>query len=361
MSSDIYKVRIFFWIFLVSLVIFRYFSSRPNYLDGQKLRITSTVVSEPTKFSSFQNLKIAGLAITLPAYPEINYGDKVIVEGEVFSGTLQKAVLADLKGGGAFWLGLRKSLVNFYTASLPEPHASLVSGIVLGAKGSFAPDFWNSLRNSGVTHVVVASGMNVAIAAGFFLSLAFLFLPRPKAIPAALAGVWFYVLISGIQAPVVRAGIMSSLVFLFQAKGRLINSFSVLFLSALVMLIIVPSWISDIGFILSFVATAALMLFENKIKKALAFVPNFLQFRDGLSTSLSAQIGVAPIIFSSFGQFNPVSPIINALVLWTIPYIMLIGTVSGVIGLVVPILGRLTLYLVYPLTWWFIWVVETFT
>jgi len=37
---------------------------------------------------------------------------------------------------------------------------------------------------------------------------------------------------------------------------------------------------------------------------------------------------------------------------------MIIGTVAGVIGLLIPGLARLTLYLCYPLTWWFIAVVK---
>ena len=81
-------------------------------------------------------------------------------------------------------------------------------------------------------------------------------------------------------------------------------------------------------------------------------------FREGLSTSLAAQVGVAPIIFVTFGQFNVLSPIINALVLWTIPYIMVIGAIGGIIGLIVPVLGRLIMFALYPLIYWFVQIIN---
>jgi len=101
------------------------------------------------------------------------------------------------------------------------------------------------------------------------------------------------------------------------------------------------------------------MLFERKIAHLVRFVPGI--FREGFSTSLAAQIGVAPILFVTFGQFNLLSPIINALVLWTIPPITIIGGIGGIIGLMMPFFGKLILLLSYPLTSWFIWIVELFS
>jgi len=124
------------------------------------------------------------------------------------------------------------------------------------------------------------------------------------------------------------------------------------------MLLYNPDWALDIGFVLSFVSTGSLMLFEKRIRVWLTRVPVIL--KEGLSTSLAAQIGVAPILFVTFGQFNIWSPIINALVLWTIPYIMILGSVGGVTGLIWPFLGKMILWLSYPLLWWFSTVVSIF-
>lgn len=124
------------------------------------------------------------------------------------------------------------------------------------------------------------------------------------------------------------------------------------------MLIIQPKWIGDIGFILSFVAIASLMIFEAKIRKYLMKIPVIL--REGLSTSLAAQIGVAPILLVTFGQFNLMPPLINALVLWTITPITIVGAIGGLIGVYVPSLGRMILYLTFSLSAWFVYIANIF-
>ena len=151
---------------------------------------------------------------------------------------------------------------------------------------------------------------------------------------------------------------MAGIAFLAEKEGRLINSFKNLFLTAGVMLVVNPLWITDLGFILSFVSSASIMIFSRKILNFLKFVPGVV--REDLSTTLSAQIGVAPILFVTFGQFSLLSPIVNVLVLWTVPLIMIVGSLGGVIGLVFPIFGKLILYISYPLGWWFTKVVEIF-
>ncbi|MEK7112411.1 MAG: ComEC/Rec2 family competence protein, partial [Patescibacteria group bacterium] len=83
--------------------------------------------------------------------------------------------------------------------------------------------------------------------------------------------------------------------------------------------------------------------------------------REGLASSLAAQIGVSPILFVTFGQFNLLSPVANALVLWTVPLIMAISGVAGLLSLIIPGLARLVLYLAYPLTSWFIFINSLFS
>ncbi|MBI3443335.1 ComEC/Rec2 family competence protein [Candidatus Woesebacteria bacterium] len=350
-------MRYLIWLLLIILIVSRYWTTRPIYKSGQKLRITTIITSDPVKYSDRQIFNTAGLKISLPLYPEINYGDRVVVEGEAADSKLKKAVLVRVEESQGFFPNLRKNLVAFYQKSLPEPHAALLSGIVLGARSSLPKDFWEKLKNSGTLHVVVASGMNVSISAGFFIKTLALFFKRKKAIPFALAGIWGYTAVSGFQAPLIRAAAMGSVAFIAQEFGRVTFAWKILVLAGLMMLIFKPDWIFDIGFILSFVATASLMLFERKIRSFLGFIP-FTTIKESFSTSLAAQIGVSPIIFATFGQFNIFSPIINALVLWTVPFIMIIGAVGGVVGIIFEPLGRLILYLVYPLTWWFITIVS---
>lgn len=354
----------FICFFLLILLIFlRYFSEIPKYRNGDFVRITSKVYSEPIVYERQQYLTLQGLKIYLPKYPEINYGDKIIVTGivdgdkSVAGYTLKNPKLLKIEENKKSLYGLRQKLILFYKSSLPEPYASLVSGITIGSK-NMPSSFWDKLKKTGTAHVVVASGTNVTMVASFLISILTYFFPRKRAVFITIAGILVYVILSGFDAPIIRAGIMGSIAFLAQYKGRLIDSYRLLFYSAGLMLLIKPVWITDLGFILSFVATLSLMLFQKRIDAKLSFVPNIL--REGLSTSFAAQIGVAPIIYVTFGQFNILSPIINALILWTISYIMILGTLGGLVGLIVPFLGKLVLLISFPLLWWFTRVIDIF-
>jgi len=346
--------RLIFWLFLISLIFLRYIATRPVYNDGDKIRITSKVSSEPIRYSNYQSLKLVGLKIYLPLFPEIHYGDKVVIEGTVDGDKLKETSLVKVEEGGGL-RNLRNKIVEVYREILSEPHASLVAGIVLGSK-NMPQDFWQALTKTGTAHVVVASGMNVTMVASFLIVTLTLFFKRKFAILGVLVGVFIYSLLSGFDAPIIRAGIMGMVAFIAQETGRLVSAWRALVYSAALMLLVKPDWVGDIGFILSFVATASLLVFQKKINLWLKLLPNFL--REGLSTSLAAQVGVAPILFVTFGQFNILSPIINGLILWTVPFIMIIGGTSGIIGLLIPSLARLILYLAYPLSWWFISIID---
>jgi competence protein ComEC len=343
---------------LILLIIFRYFTTRPVYQNGQTVRITSSVLSDPINYSTSQYLRLAGLKIYLPLLPEISYGDKIIVEGVVADGKLESPKLIKVGEEKTFLSGIRNSIITFYQNVLPEPEGGLLAGIVIGAKGALSSDFYNQTKIVGVAHVVVASGTNVSFVVSFLMGVLTLILPRRKSILFVIVGIILYLFISGFDAPLIRAAIMASILFLSQETGRLVNAWRVLIITASLMLIYNPDWLIDIGFILSFVSTMSLMLFEKRIRTWLSKVPEVL--KEGLSTSLAAQIGVAPILFVTFGQFNIASPIVNALVLWTVPYLMILGAVGGIVGLIFPFLGKMVLWASFPLLWWFVRIVTLF-
>lgn len=352
-------LRFLFYLSLCFLVIFRFWTTKPTYKNGDVVKISGKILSQPTLYDNYQSISLLGLRVNAPKYPEIDYGDFVVLTGKIKEGKVTNTKILNIQKSNGLLVRIRKKIVSFYSQNLPINYAALVSGVVIGDKQSITSSFRESLIKAGVIHVVVASGMNVTFVAGFLIGILTLILKRNFAIPFVIFGIFIYVALSGFDAPIARAAIMGSIVFLAQETGRLSTAWNALLVSGIVMLIIVPTWLFDLGFILSFVATASLMLFQKRIEKFIKFTPGFI--KEALSTTLAAQIGVAPIIFVSFGQFNILSPIINALVLWTIPFIMVIGAFSGIVGLLVPALGSLILFLVYPFVWWFTFIVNIFT
>lgn len=349
------------WLIIFTLLIVRvglYFYSQPYYPDGTKLKISGKITTQPTRYDDSQYIKLEGFKIYLPSYPQIYYGDDVVVSGVVEEDKLQEAVLEEHLPTDQFLYVLRKNLLNFYAENLPQDSAALVSGMTIGAKELLTSEFWDELKKTGTAHVVVASGMNVALISKFLMLILIFFLPRKRAIPAAIAGIWFYAALAGFDSPIIRAAIMGSVAFTAQELGKIYSGVKALILSAVVMLFVKPEWVMDLGFWLSFAATGSLMLFERRIAKYLKRVP--LIFREDLTTSTAAQIGVAPIMLLFFGKVTILAPVINMLVLWTVLPITIIGLAAGFLGLIYVPIGRAVLLLTYPLTLWFIRIVELF-
>jgi competence protein ComEC len=314
-------------------------------------------MGEPIRYSNSQSINLSGYKFYLPLYPEVGYGDKIIVEGKVNGKELKNVNLIEVTKSQGILYKFRNNVVSFFLRNLPQPHAGLLAGIVIGSKANLGDEFWNSLKNSGTAHVVVASGMNVTLIAGFLISFLVLILPRRKAIPLALAGIWLYAILAGFEAPIVRAAVMGSIAFTAQELGRLYYALRSLLISAFLMVFIRPDWITDLGFIMSFTATLSMIIFVPGMQRVFKFLPK--RIGENFVTTLSAQIGVAPILYLSFGQFNLLSPLVNVLVLWTIVPLTMIGIIAGIIGTLFEPLGRILVLLTYPLTFWFVTIVQT--
>ncbi len=351
--------RDYFIITIAVIALLRVVTFSQVYEDGDTIRISTTVRTEPIVYENSRGIFVKGLWTYVDLYPEIHYGDFVVIEGVVDGRKLANPKVEGIRETTGPLFVLRENLNEFYSKSLPSPHDALVAGFVLGSKALMPRPFWEVLKKTGTAHVVVASGMNVTLVASFLMAFLVIFLPRKKAIFVALVGIWLYAVIAGFDAPIVRAAIMGSIAFGAQTLGRSSVAWRGLVLSALLMLILVPSWFSDLGFILSFVATGSLILFEKPIGKRLKKVPRIL--REDFSTSLAAQIGVAPILFVTFGYFNVLSPIINALILWIVAPVTIIGALAGLVGMISEPIGRGLILLVYPLTTWFVGVVNLFS
>ena len=84
--------RYAFWIILVVFVLLRlllFYSTRPYYNDGTKLKISGRVLSEPVLYEYSQRIYFQGFKFYLPKYPEVSYGDYLSVEGQVEGGEIK--------------------------------------------------------------------------------------------------------------------------------------------------------------------------------------------------------------------------------------------------------------------------------
>ncbi len=341
------------------------------YPEGQIVSFETRVTSQPKISSRGQqvNLNLPNsqrVSVRFALIPEITYGDTLKVEGkikyfEVDNGNKVASInypefeLIERGVDSNLILKVREDIINLFNSSLEPKYSALVLGITFGIKQEMPQDFHDRLEKTGLLHVIAASGMNITMVGGFLMSLFALFLKRQLALVLTMLGIVFYAFMAGLEPSIVRASIMGILVFAAQFTGRQNSSFLGLFIAAFLMLFKNPSLIYDIGFQLSFMATLGLIylrpLFFIKHRYKKVIEKSFIG--DDLATTISAQIFTLPILLLNFGSYSLISVLVNALVLWTVPVIMIIGGVSGIAGLIFDPLGYLLSYLSIPFLLYF--------
>lgn len=239
------------------------------------------------------------------------------------------------------------SVINSY---LPEPHASLLNGIIFGINLKTSKYFYDQLKIVGLLHMVVLSGINITMLSAIVANITGFFGKRISILLTILIVILF-ILFVGPQAPVVRAGIMGVLTLVAVLYGRKNVGLYSLFLSFIIIAIAFPAWLSSISLYLSYGATLGIMLFGQSSSKN--------QVIKDLKISLAAQIFTTPIIFIYFKQVSFISPLSNLLVSPIIPPLMVLGFLTAILGKINFFLGLIPSYICYGLLSYMVWVIET--
>ena len=225
---------------------------------------------------------------------------------------------------------LRETLVKNAKSLLPSPQAGLLLGMTIGVKEEISYKYNQVLKKVGIVHVVVVSGQNLTLVAGFILNLASV-LGRKKTILLSMGVICFYLCLTGFQIPVIRAAIMFGMTSLGKLFGREGDDLRILVATALSMLIYNPLWLISISFQLSFAATIGVVVLAPRLIESVKILPQGL--KEDLLVTIAAQVLTAPIIAYHFSQFSIAGFFVNTLVLWTIPLIMISGAVVLMVSL----------------------------
>lgn len=230
--------------------------------------------------------------------------------------------------------GLRRWLIEGLNSLVPEPEAALANGILLGIRASIAPEVSDAFARAGLTHVVAISGWNIAIVAAMAAAatrpLVRLRGGRHAALATAGAVVAGYVLLTGASPSVVRAALMAGGLVIARLGGSRAHALSALLLAALVMLVVAPPVLWDVGFQLSALATAGLIWFAAPLEARLSRWPALV--REPVALTLAAQLTTLPVILLNFERLSLVAPLANIAVVPLVPLVMLCSAVAAVVG-----------------------------
>jgi len=361
-----------FLILILSLRLFLFYSQKTQYKDSQSISFEATVFSDPKFLGNYQdfsvNLPTGELIFVQTAgYQEYVYGDRIRISGSLKTKLLNNKnsiltlsfpkIEVARKSNGDFLAvvnSIRQKIIASFQVVLPKDASALLLGIVFGIKEDFSKTFLQNLKIVGVMHVIAASGMNVTMVSGFFFYIFSLVFKRQTAIFLSIAGIIFYDFLAGFQASIIRASIVGALAFSSQILGRQRDGVYILFLTGFIMLFLWPQFLTDVGFQLSFAATLGIMIIPNLFKKW----ENALS--GDLLTTFSAQVATLPILLGSFGTYSIWSILVNFLVLWTVPILMILGGFAAIVSFVFAPLAKLLLYLCLPFLVYFQFIVGFF-
>lgn len=294
-------------------------------------------------------LSINGQLETPPSFDGFDYGRYLAGQG-IYSVMYSPEIKLLDTGGGfkplALVYQLRNKLSQSLSRTLPEPQASLAQGIILGQRSGIPAEIKIEFNNTGTTHLLAISGVNLTIMAGVLVSLGIALFGRRHQIYAwlAIVSIWLYALLTGFQPPVVRAAIMATVFLVTELLGRQRSAVIALVLSVTLMLSISPRIFFDASFQLSVMAMVGLMFvappLQSAGKRAIegalpAEISRFcVPIADSLLVSLGSIIAVWPLIAVYFGIVSWVGPVATLFAATVMPAIIITGSLCAFLGVV---------------------------
>lgn len=231
---------------------------------------------------------------------------------------------------------IRKEVEVAIMQALPGQAGAVASAMLVGYRGHISPETSENLKRAGFSHLLAISGLHMGLVAGglFFVfealfaaipSVALRIMPRKLAAGPAWVGTFIYLLLSGMPVSATRAFIMVSVAFLAVLMERRVLSLRSVALAAIAILLIRPYSALEIGFQMSFAATAGLVAFYEAWTRYKQAQPSAGYLARGhlrkvidyfgaiMFTSVVAQVSVALFALYHFQTLSLVAFVSNSL------------------------------------------------
>ena len=267
----------------------------------------------PAKAPSIAHHSQVQLEAKIEGLPENNpgYARYLRSQGVLATARVQAIEVVGREEGMGYHLGeLRQGISARLKANMLDPRmAGLANAMFVGDRSQLDSELRADFAATGLSHILSISGMHVTL---FYLFLNFILgimgrrlMTRHLRTGLILAALVGYMALTGFSPAVCRSVFMLSALRLSESFFLEKNSLNILALSAFVLLLIDPLLVQDLGFQLSYLAVAGLILVAPRIERLFAtrigFVPACI--RQALAMSLAAQLTTTPLVLIHFGQF----------------------------------------------------------
>ncbi len=291
----------------------------------QKILVTTTKAQE---FFYGDRVHISGTLREPKVYEDFDYKGYLTRHGIYAVSSYPKILI--LKSHQASWsyeqlLRLKAYLIGRVQRVVNEPEASLLLGILIGARKGLSQNIADEFNETGLSHIAAVSGYNISVIIAALGWLAYAFGRRGSAVVSAVVIIVF-VLLAGPSASVIRAAVMGGMLLIAFSVGRPYAAGPAIFAAGAFMLFQNPKilfW--DAGFQLSFAATLGIVYGNPLFLKLTERLPDLGPVKTTVITTLSASLATLPFILYHFGRLSFVVIPANLLVLPIVPAVMLFG------------------------------------
>lgn len=272
---------------------------------------------------------------------EFDYVNYLRKDGILYVMSYPKIEIASRGNGNAIkstLFSIKEKFLEKMNFAIPgNPESLLMGGLILGEKSSFGEELRQNFINTGTIHIVALSGYNVTIVAEWIMKLfaQLPFVSKNFGIGIGILAIFLFIIMTGGSTTAIRAGIMATLALVARATGRNYDVARALVLAAVGMVLLNPFTLAyDVSFELSFLATIAVIFLAPRVEKYFMWVTKRFELRDIVSVTVAAYIFVFPFILYKMGNLSLVALPANVLILPFIPFTMMLGFITGFVGLI---------------------------
>ncbi len=282
-------------------------------------------------------------------WSERRLGERIRTHATLISGEDDVAALVRPRGPSevlgepsGWWRGAEavRASVRRAVADRGEDERALLPALVDGDDAQVSVDLADDFRATGLTHLLAVSGTNLTIVVGALLLLGRWAGVRGRwAWLLGGAGVIGFILLARTEPSVVRAAAMGSVALIGMGSNGLSRGLRCLGAGVLGLLLVNPWLATTVGFALSVLATAGILLLAPAWRDALCrWLPRWIA--EAVSVPLAAQVACTPLVAAISGQVSLVAVAANLLVGPAVAPATVLGLAGGLIGLAWPGLGE---------------------
>lgn len=260
--------------------------------------------------------------------PNLAYGTYGnLIDGEILECEQESNVYS-------FTHSVRQYIKKILFSDMSYDSASLTMGLTVGDKGFMDEGLSENVRRSGVSHIVVVSGMHLAIITGALLKIAKKY--KSANLPFAVAGILlvsFIVALTGFSPSVMRASVAYYIIFISMLTGRTPDTLNSLFAAALLIVFVNPFVVGNLSFQLSAGATFGVLCVAPVISGMMQKEETLLNriicaVLNVAATSVSALVMTMPFIFYRFGTMSLVAVATNLFVTYLSSAVLMLAVLA---------------------------------